>query len=152
LEKVRWYGSDSIAQNHHITKNVDSAMFAMKTNFSNPLYSIGSETEKSHALEEELEKKLHEVGSITYPAIAYDSYWIAALSLDKNSTINSDKENLTKPFKELVVETVESYEGISGQIKLNTAGDRIGGNYDFWIVGKDNETQSYEWKKEDNSK
>src|SRR5215216_6737018 len=152
LGKVRWYGSDSIAQNHHITKNVDSALFAMKTNFSNPLYSIGSETEKSHALEEELEKKLHEVGSITYPAIAYDSYWIAALSLDKNSTINSDKENLTKPFKELVVETVESYEGISGQIKLNTAGDRTGGNYDFWIVSKDNDTQSYEWKKEHNLK
>jgi branched-chain amino acid transport system substrate-binding protein len=152
LERVRWYGSDSIAQNHHITKNVDSALFAMKTNFSNPLYSISSETEKSHALEEELERKLHKVGSITYPAIAYDSYWIAALSLDKNSTINSDKENLTKSFKELVVETAESFEGMSGQIKLNKAGDRIGGNYDFWIVGKDNETQSYEWKKEDNSK
>ena len=150
LEEVRWYGSDSIAQNHHITKNVDSALFAMKTNFSNPLYSISSETEKSHALEEELEKKLHEVGSITYPAIAYDSYWIAALSLDKNSTINSDNENLTKSFKDLVVETAESFEGMSGQIKLNTAGDRIGGNYDFWIVGKDNDTQSYEWKKEHN--
>jgi ABC-type branched-subunit amino acid transport system substrate-binding protein len=150
LEEVRWYGSDSIAQNHHITKNVDSALFAMKTNFSNPLYSISSETEKSHALEEELEKKLHEVGSITYPAIAYDSYWIAALSLDKNSTINSDNENLTKSFKELVVETAESFEGMSGQINLNTAGDRIGGNYDFWIVGKDNDTQSYEWKKEHN--
>ncbi|MDW3626682.1 MAG: ABC transporter substrate-binding protein [Nitrososphaeraceae archaeon] len=150
LEKVRWYGSDSIAQNHHITKNVDSAMFAMKTNFSNPLYSISSETEKSHALEEELEKRLHEVGSITYPAIAYDSYWIAALSLDKNSTINSDNENLTKSFKELVVGTVESFEGMSGQIKLNTAGDRIGGNYDFWIVGKDNDTQSFVWKKEHN--
>ena len=145
LEKVRWYGSDSIAQNHHITKNVDSAMFAMKTNFSNPLYSISGET--AHALEEELEKKLHEVGSITYPAIAYDSYWIAALSLDNNSTINSDKENLTKSFKELFVETAESFEGMSGQINLNAAGDRIGGNYDFWIVGKDNDTQSYEWKK-----
>ena len=145
LEKVRWYGSDSIAQNHHITKNVDSAGFAMKTNFSNPLYSISSET--AHALEEELEKKLHEVGSITYPAIAYDSYWIAALSLDNNSTINSDKENLTKSFKELVVETAESFEGMSGQINLNAAGDRIGGNYDMWIVGKDNGTQSYEWKK-----
>ena len=152
LEKVRWYGSDSIAQNHHIIKNVDSAIFAMKTNFSNPLYSISSETEKSHALEEELEKKLHEVGSITYPAIAYDSYWIAALSLDKNSTFSSNKENLTKSFKELVAENVESFEGMSGQIKLNKAGDRIGGNYDFWIVGKDNDTQSYEWKKEDNLK
>ena len=104
LEKVRWYGSDSIAQNHHITKNVDSAMFAMKTNFTNPLYSISNETEESHALEKELEKKLHEVGSITYPAIAYDSYWIAAQSLDKNSTtIISDKENFSKSFKELLL-------------------------------------------------
>ena len=150
LEKVRWYGSDSIAQNHHITKNVDSAMFAMKTNFTNPLYSISNETAESHALEKELEKKLHEAGSITYPAIAYDSYWIAALSLDKNSTIISDKENFSKSFKELVVETAESFEGMSGRIKLNAAGDRIGGNYDFWIVGKDKDTQSYEWEKEHN--
>ncbi|MGA7007854.1 MAG: ABC transporter substrate-binding protein [Nitrososphaeraceae archaeon] len=150
LEKVRWYGSDSIAQNHHITKNVDSAMFAMKTNFTNPLYSISNETEESHALEKELEKKLHEVGSITYPAIAYDSYWIAAQSLDKNSTIISDKENFSKSFKELVVETAESFEGMSGRIKLNAAGDRIGGNYDFWIVGKDKDTQNYEWEKEHN--
>ncbi|MGA9928208.1 MAG: ABC transporter substrate-binding protein [Nitrososphaeraceae archaeon] len=150
LEKVRWYGSDSIAQNHHITKNVDSAMFAMKTNFTNPLYSISNETAESHALEKELEKKLHEAGSITYPAIAYDSYWIAAQSLDKNSTIISDKENFSKSFKELVVETAESFEGMSGKIKLNAAGDRIGGNYDFWIVGKDKVTQSYEWEKEHN--
>jgi hypothetical protein len=42
--------------------------------------------------------------------------------------------------------------GKKEQIKLNKAGDRIGGNYDFWTVGKDNETQSYKWKKEDNSK
>jgi len=152
LEKVRWYGSDSIAQNHHITKNVDSAMFAMKTNFTNPLYSISNETAESHALEKELEKKLHEAGSITYPAIAYDSYWIAALSLDKNSTIISYKENFSKSFKELVVETAESFEGMSGRIKLNAAGDRIGGNYDFWIVGKDKDTQSYEWEKEHNSR
>ncbi|MGA9218330.1 MAG: ABC transporter substrate-binding protein, partial [Nitrososphaeraceae archaeon] len=128
LEKVRWYGSDSIAQNHHITKNVDSAMFAMKTNFTNPLYSISNETAESHALEKELEKKLHEAGSITYPAIAYDSYWIAAQSLDKNSTIISDKENFSKSLKELVVETAESFGGMSGRIKLNAAGDRIGGN------------------------
>ncbi|HEY6405158.1 MAG TPA: penicillin-binding protein activator [Nitrososphaeraceae archaeon] len=150
LEKVRWYGSDSIAQNHHIIKNIDSATFATKTNFSNPLYSLSSETEKSHALEEELERKLHEVGSITYPAIAYDSYWIAALSLDKNSTIDTDEGNFTKPFKELLVETMESFEGMSGHIKLNKAGDRIGGTYDFWTIGKDNDSQNYEWKKEDN--
>jgi ABC-type branched-subunit amino acid transport system substrate-binding protein len=42
----------------------------------------------------------------------------------------------------LVVETAEPFEGMSGQIKLNTAGDRIGEDYGFWIVGKDNDSQS----------
>ena len=149
LGKVRWYGSDKIAQNHHITKNVDSALFAMKTNFSNPLYSIDSESKKFHDLKEVLEKQLHEVSSITYPALAYDSYWVAALSLDNNSTFNHGDENSTKSFKEIVLETVESFDGISGKIQLNEAGDRSGGNYDFWIVAKDNDTQSYEWEKED---
>src|SRR5919106_2371580 len=151
LGKVRWYGSDSIAQNHQITKNVDSALFAMKVNLSNPLYSIGGESRRSHDLKQVLEKNLHEVSSITYPAIAYDSYWIASQSLDKNNTLNHDNnENSTKSFKEILVETAESFDGISGEIELNKAGDRIGGNYDFWIVAKDKDTQSYEWEKEHN--
>ena len=149
LGKVRWYGADKIAQNHQITKNVDSALFAMKVNLSNPLYSIDTESKKSHDLKEVLEKQLHEVSSITYPALAYDSYWIASLSLDNNSTFNhGNNENLTKSFKEIVVETAESFDGISGKIQLNKAGDRIGGNYDFWIVAKDKDTKSYEWEKE----
>jgi ABC-type branched-subunit amino acid transport system substrate-binding protein len=149
LGKVRWYGADKIAQNHQITKNVDSALFAMKTNLSNPLYSIDNESKKLHDLKEVLEKQLHEVSSITYPALAYDSYWIASLSLDQNNTTyNYRNENLTKSFKEIIVETAELFDGISGKIKLNKAGDRIGGNYDFWIVAKDKDTQSYEWEKE----
>ena len=50
LGKVRWYGSDKIAQNHQITKNIDSAFFAMKTNLSNPIYSIDSESKNLHDL------------------------------------------------------------------------------------------------------
>ena len=155
LGKVRWYGSDKIAQNHQITKNVDSALFAMKTNLSNPLYSIDSESKKLHDLEEVLEKQLHEVSSVTYSALAYDSYWIAALSLDKNNNTttfnNSNNKNLTNSFKAIIRETAESFDdGISGKIKLNKAGDRIDGNYDFWIVAKDSETQNYEWEKEQN--
>jgi ABC-type branched-subunit amino acid transport system substrate-binding protein len=149
LGKVRWYGSDKIAQNHQITKNVDSALFAMKVNLSNPLYAIDSESKKFHDLKEVLEKQLHEVSSITYPALAYDSYWIASLSLDNNTTLNhGNNENSTRSFKEIVVETAQSFDGISGKIQLNEAGDRSGGNYDFWIVAKDKDTQSYEWEKE----
>ena len=152
LGKVRWYGSDKIAQNHQITKNIDAALFAMKTHLSNPLFSIDGESKKLHDLEEVLEKQLHEVGSITYSALAYDSYWIAALSLDKNNTTfnsSNNNGNLTKSFNDIVRETTESFdEGVSGKIELNKAGDRLDGNYDFWIVAKDNDTQSYEWEKE----
>jgi len=152
LGKVRWYGSDSTAQNHHITKNGDSALFAMQTHFTNPLYSVDSESGKAKDLEKSLEKDLHEVDSITYPATAYDSYWVASLSLYKNDTLsNNNKENpanSTKSFKEIVFESAKSFDGVSGKIKLNSAGDRDGGNYDFWVVGRDNNTQSYEWEKE----
>lgn len=155
LGNIRWYGSDSIAQNHHITKNIDSALFAIKTNFSNPLYSIDTKSPKIHELIEILERELHDGGSITYPAIAYDSFWISSLSLYTNST-NSylvDHKNSSKnSFKDIVSKTTESFDnGISGKIQLNDAGDRIGENYDFWHISKDALKSHYVWKTERNS-
>ena len=154
LANVRWYGSDSIAQNHHITKNIDSALFAIKTNFSNPLYSIDTKSPTIHELIELLEQKLHDGGgSITYPAIAYDSFWISSLSLDTNSTNSShflnDKSSNKKSFKDIVFETAESFnKGMSGKIQLNKAGDRMGENYDFWGVSKHPQKGYYLWKTE----
>jgi ABC-type branched-subunit amino acid transport system substrate-binding protein len=153
LGNIRWYGSDSIAQNHHITKNMDSALFAIKTNFSNPLYSIDTKSPKIHELIELLEEELHGGGeSITYPALAYDSYWISSLSLDKNNTSVSLVDyriSNKKSFKEIVVQTAESFDkGISGKIQLNDAGDRIGENYDFWRVTKHPQKDQYIWKTE----
>jgi branched-chain amino acid transport system substrate-binding protein len=157
LANVRWYGSDSIAQNHHITKNIDSALFAIKTNFSNPLYSIDTKSPTIHELIELLEQKLHDGGgSITYPAIAYDSFWISSLSLDTNSTNSShflnDKSSNKKSFKDIVFETAESFnKGMSGKIQLNKAGDRMGENYDFWGVSKHPQKGYYLWKTENSS-
>ncbi len=154
LANIRWYGSDSIAQNHYITKNIDAALFANKTNFSNPLYSIDTKSPKIHELIEVLEQKLHDEGSITYAATAYDSFWISSLSLDKNSTSSSShvsdhKSSNKKSFKDIVFETAESFDnGMSGKIQLNKAGDRIGENYDFWTVSKHPEKGYYLWKTE----
>jgi hypothetical protein len=64
----------------------------MKTNLTNPPYSIDRETDKVKDLKKTLEQKLHEAGSIIYPAIAYDSYWKASQSLYKNHTFNSGNE------------------------------------------------------------
>ena len=156
LGNIRWYGSDSIAQNHHITKNIDSALFAIKTNFSNPLYSIDTISPKIHELIEILERELHDGGSITYPAIAYDSFWISSLSLYTNSTnsyLVDHKNNSKNSFKDIVANTTESFDnGISGKIQLNDAGDRIGEDYDFWHISKDPLKSHYIWKSESNSR
>jgi branched-chain amino acid transport system substrate-binding protein len=152
LGKVRWYGSDSIAENHHITKNIDSSIFASQTHFANPLFSIYSDSVKLSEFERDLLESDHG-SSITYPALAYDSFWIAAKSLDRYSDStdsNRNNENITD-FNQILTEVSESYEGITGSIDLNAAGDRTSDNYDFWYVTKDNTTQHYEWHKESNN-
>lgn len=152
LGKVRWYGSDSVAENHHITKNLDSAVFATQTHFANPLFSIAVDSEKSSKFQKDF-SKLYHGSSITYSALAYDSFWIAAMALDKYDTLNDQKnnvENVTK-LKDILGEISARYEGVTGKIALNAAGDRVSENYDFWIVSKDNSTQHFEWHNEDHS-
>ncbi|HET7644649.1 MAG TPA: ABC transporter substrate-binding protein [Nitrososphaeraceae archaeon] len=155
LGDVRWYGSDSIAQNHHITKNIDSALFSLQTNFSNPLYSINTTTPEIHELSEILEQQLHSGESIIYPAIAYDAFWVSSLSLDKNSTKeqhlginnNNNNNNKTLSFKDIVLKTTETFnDSITGKISLNEAGDRIGESYDFWTVSKNPHKSGYFWQ------
>lgn len=155
LGKVRWYGSDSIAENDHLTKNIESASFAVHTQFINPLFSVGidnqSTSESSDVNEPELaeegsEDKEHD-SSMTYSSVAYDALWIAAKSLDKNSTMNRNNGDfIIKDFNEILVETAESYNGVTGKIDLNVAGDRISENYDFWHVTKDDVTNEFKWE------
>jgi ABC-type branched-subunit amino acid transport system substrate-binding protein len=155
LGKVRWYGSDSIAENHHLTKNIESASFAAHTQFINPLFSVGSDShsipESSYDNETELTEERSEDGehdsSMTYSSVAYDALWIAAKSMDKNSTTNTkDGDFSIKDFNEILVDTAESFNGVTGEINLNMAGDRISENYDFWHVAKDDMTNEFKWQ------
>ena len=88
LDNVRWFGSDSIAQNNHLLRNKDSALFAIKTNFLNPLFHISFKNEKIEHIVEEIEKGKHEPTLLTYPIISYDAFWVAALSLENSYTMN----------------------------------------------------------------
>ncbi len=143
LDKVRWYGSDGSAQNAGIIKNYDSANFAFLTNFTNPLYSIHFHNDIAKLIENEIEKKLHGHGSLTYPLMAYDAFWVAVLSSNhiKESNI-TDIESI----KKIILNTTLQYDGITGKIILNKAGDRIGNDYDLWMVKKDKfKNDKYVW-------
>ena len=149
LGKVRWYGSDSVAENHHLTKNIDSADFAIQTGFINPLFSVENDNQTAHEIENDSGGDgvgAHD-SSMTYAATAYDSFWIASKSLEKNFTMEiNNKEMNRNDFNDILAETAESYDGTTGKIDLNLAGDRISENYDFWYVVKDNSTGGFKWE------
>jgi branched-chain amino acid transport system substrate-binding protein len=151
LGKVRWYGSDSVAENHHLTKNFDSAKFAIQTGFINPLFSVSIDNQTAHTMESHSDEEgdgEHE-SSMTYAATAYDSFWIASKSLEKNSTLDRNNFELnSNDFNEILSTIAESYEGTTGKIDLNLAGDRISENYDFWYVVEDNTTGEFKWDSE----
>ena len=148
LHKVKWYGSDASAQNLQIVRNHDAAYFAEMINFSNPLFQVNLNNSKAETLGAEIEKKLHGSSSLTYPILAYDTYWVTALSLEKffyNRTVDIDVESL----KKIITGTAAEYEGISGKIILNDAGDRINANYDIWsVVKSQKDFDNYIWKKD----
>jgi len=97
-----------------------------------------------------IEKKLHGSTSLTYPTIAYHTFWIAALSLEKianNMTDEIDVDNL----KKVIITTASLHYGISGNIVLNDAGDRTNTDYDVWTVTKSNlDADQYIWKHDTN--
>lgn len=143
LDKVRWFGADSTAQNNHLLRNKDSALFAIKTNFVNPLFTVSLQNEKIEHIVEEIEKGKHEPTLLTYPIISYDALWVAALSLDKSNTM-IEKFNINT-LKENMVKLTESYRGISGNITLNNAGDRINGQYELWKIADGDDQNHFKW-------
>jgi ABC-type branched-subunit amino acid transport system substrate-binding protein len=146
LANVAWYGSDSSAQNLQVIRNYESGQFAKALKFTNPLYSIESENNKKlEVLESKLKSRLHESGSATYPALAYDAFWVAALTTEK--IMNHSNVDVSY-LRDLITSTAGSHEGISGEISLNENGDRLDSNYDLWTVtqSRDNTTEMFEWK------
>jgi ABC-type branched-subunit amino acid transport system substrate-binding protein len=121
-------------------------------NFSNPLFQVNLTNSSAGSIEKEIEKKLHGSSALTYPVLAYDTFWVTALSLEKiidNKTYdnNTDANIDIESLKNVINATAAEYNGISGNIILNAAGDRIDANYDIWSVTRSlDDHENYVWK------
>jgi branched-chain amino acid transport system substrate-binding protein len=151
LSSVKWYGSDGTALNPGLVKNVDAASFAVKTSFANPIYAV--DDDKNSRFIEVNEHITKEVGHSheSYAELAYDALWVAALTCDKvvganQKTTDHNNSNL---LSKTLLRVASSYDGITGKMLLNDAGDRIPGSYDFWSITRENDGNGseYEWKR-----
>ncbi|MFL6482390.1 MAG: ABC transporter substrate-binding protein, partial [Nitrososphaera sp.] len=144
LQSVRWYGSDGSAQNQGLTKNVEAAEFAVKTNFLNPIYRVNA-SDSFKKIEERIVEKIDRVPR-SYAEVAYDEFWVAALTL--NNYTGTEQDDITS-LREAFIGTANHYVGVTGRTELNDAGDRKYAPYDFWAVRpahkNDTNTDSFEW-------
>ncbi len=135
--KVHWYGSEATAKNERLLKHQKAVEFANQTKFLSPFISLNTTNEKLELLENATKLELN-----PNDANAYDAVWIVALT--ENITENMPFVKLKDNFNKII----NSYQGATGTIKLDSYGDRIG-NYDFWMVTENNDTKEYEWEKVD---
>jgi branched-chain amino acid transport system substrate-binding protein len=137
LPTVKWYGSDGSALNNNLVRNIGSANFAFKTNFSNPIFGVENDSDENYKrVENELHKTLERVPR-SYASVAYDIFWISSLtenSINKNG-MQTDLGSLKKTFEKVA----NSYKGITGNTSLNSLGDRRYGDYDFWAIRSTND-------------
>ena len=118
-------------------KNEPAARFAVKTAFANPIYAV-EETERFTRVNEQITDGIGH-SHRSYAEIAYDALHIAVQSsLDVRG---SDLQTL----RESLVSNANSYDGITGEMSLNDAGDRLNGSYDFWSVVSDRHRIEYVW-------
>jgi branched-chain amino acid transport system substrate-binding protein len=143
LSKVKWYGSDGSALNNKIIRNPGAAAFAVKTNFTTPIYGVENDNDEKF---KHIEAQIHEQIERTprsYASVAYDILWVAALA-ENNTNATHDINYL----KSTLVKIANSYNGITGNTSLNQVGDRRYGDYDFWAVRNSESTlDSFTWQR-----
>lgn len=129
LSSVKWYGSDGAAQITGLPANAAAAAFAVKVGYPCPIYG----------LEDALASKWQPVADqiraqtgITPDAFALSAY--DALRVAARAYVQTRGVGNVATFKKALLETAESYSGITGSTALNEAGDRKLGSFDFWGV------------------
>ncbi|MGA9152030.1 MAG: penicillin-binding protein activator [Candidatus Nitrosopolaris sp.] len=136
LATVKWFGSDGSVLNNKLVKNMDAALFAVKTGFVNPIYAIDNKSYKLKLIDNQIQQMIGRVHK-AYAEVAYDAFWVAALT--ENATLGTKDINY---LKKTFVRIANSYTGITGDTSLNEAGDRKHGDYDFWAIKPSNSTNN----------
>ena len=147
LSTVKWYGSDGSALNNKLVKNTESATFSVKTNFLNPIYGVENDNNGDFKhIVSQIKKVLTELLDLMLVLLMIH-YGLAVLA--ENDTKATNNINY---LKNTLVRIADSYNGVTGNTELNQNGDRKYGDYDFWAVARNNNTNNdthdaFTWKR-----
>jgi branched-chain amino acid transport system substrate-binding protein len=129
LGAVRWYGSDGVALTTRLVGNATAAAFANASGYPNPTLGLDAKaTRRSAALRARIRARLGSRPD-AFALTTYDALQIAVRAAERTGGIVRIGQ-----FRRVFTKAAHGYQGVTGTIVLNAAGDRAYGSYDFWSV------------------
>ena len=138
LSSTHWYGSDGVALSAALVGDSDAAAFAANAGYPNPTFGL---PDALQSLWQPVANAIEARTSITADAFAlsaYDALFVVERAL-------RDAGNLKDfvAFKAAFVSAANAYSGVTGSTALDSAGDRLNADFDFWAVRLTN--GNYSW-------
>ena len=129
LSSVPWYGSDGVALTTRLVKDPRAAIFAEGHGYPNPTLGLDAKAERRSAkLRARVRAKLGSQPD-AFALTTYDALQIVSRAAERTGGVSPIGR-----FKREFTRIAHGYEGVTGRIVLNAAGDRAFGSFDFWSV------------------
>ena len=130
MDGVRWYGTDSLAQNAAVSGDAEAAAFAAQTQFTCSTFFV-PESEANQNVREAIAAELgYEAPSMAM--LVYDSYQLAVRAyLEAGS-------DAPESMKAALQNVAQIYQGVTGDLTFNANGDRATGAYQYWTLAEEN--------------
>ena len=140
LESVKWYGSDGVVLSAALLGNAQAARFAAKVDYPNPTLGLNPAAQpKWLPLSQRVKQQIGNEPD-AFALAAYDAFWVIALF-----HVLKDETRRAVYSNEVLPRVADLYFGATGWTRLNEAGDRKYGDYDFWAIREVNGALA--WKK-----
>ena len=129
LSSVRWYGTDGTALNEPLRTNAVAAAFAKKVGFWTP--TPGVDAGASARWQPVATRIAARAGqqADAFALAVYDAVWITA-----QAYLAAGGRGQPQALKAALVGAADGFYGASGWTKLNAAGDRKFGDFDFFSL------------------
>ena len=138
LSSTRWYGSDGVALSAALTDDSSAAAFAVTIGYPNPTFGLPDALQNLwQPIADAIEARTG-IKADAFALSAYDALFVVERAL---RTVGSLKDFAS--FKAAFVDAADAYSGVTGSTALDSAGDRLSADFDFWAVRPMN--GSYGW-------
>ena len=139
LGSVRWYGTDGTALNEPLRTNAVAAGFAKKVNFWTPTPGVDDAAKaRWQPVAQRIAAKAGGAQPDAFALAVYDAVWITA-----QAYLAVGGTGHTAALKSAFVTAADAFYGASGWTKLNAAGDRQFGDFDFFVLSQNG--SSFTW-------